>query len=511
MQRNIKNTLMNKILLGLLSWLIWTAAQAAGPLWTILPAPGSNPTQIVPASSTSTVQYIVQNQSGKSKRLVIAPIPGIIQTVPCLLAPKGQVGSSCTLNLAINGSTLLKSGVHGGPALCQANPDGSPNPNQCYQPSAAHILNITKGVVNKAGIAVSPAALDLVTGSGTPGFLTITNNSTSITAQNVGATLPASWTDVTQDAGNCVAIAPNGGSCQLQFIPGATAHAAETVPIVGSNTTLVTAQLSVSEPAQASLLVTGGPLSLVAGCPTAGVLAVENTSMTAAADIAIDLLSLVNDVDVVNNCPNLLPAGQSCFIELKGVNPHAASTISIQGSNTPPVFNSVGVEAALTIGDNYLGGIVFEVSNCNIGKVVTGLPQDSNELISQWSGVTNNDVTTAVTDNSGASNTNNIIAQDPPACDSLSNCAAYQCRNLNGPTPDWYLPALDELVQVAQALCPTGTTCAYGSFSYVNYWSSSQADNINFARQVDFPTGEASYVTSKNGSYSVRCVRAFTS
>ncbi|HHF7366759.1 TPA: hypothetical protein ACPSKY_001878 [Legionella bozemanae] len=106
MERNSKkNTLMNRVLVGLLSWLIWAAAQAA-PLWTIVPVPGSNPTRTVPENGTGKVQYIVQNQSGKPKKLMIQSIPGITQTAPCQLLPKGQAGSSCILSLAITGSAL---------------------------------------------------------------------------------------------------------------------------------------------------------------------------------------------------------------------------------------------------------------------------------------------------------------------------------------------------------------------------------------------------------------------
>ncbi|HHF7364461.1 TPA: DUF1566 domain-containing protein, partial [Legionella anisa] len=88
-------TLMNKKLIVLFSLLISTAAHAGAPLWTIFPAPGSNPTQIVPENGTATVNYMVQNQSSKSKRLIIQPIPGIIQTTTCTLTPKGKIGSSC--------------------------------------------------------------------------------------------------------------------------------------------------------------------------------------------------------------------------------------------------------------------------------------------------------------------------------------------------------------------------------------------------------------------------------
>ncbi|MCC5791720.1 MAG: DUF1566 domain-containing protein, partial [Legionellaceae bacterium] len=178
MQETIKRGLINTVLTGPLLSLLWAGAQAAVPLWTIVPTPGSNPTQTVPENSTSTVQYVVQNQSGKTKQLVIQSLPGIVQTTTCQLAPKGQAGSSCILNLAITGSALPEAGVHGGPNVCQANANGSPNPNQCYQPSAAYILNIGKETAEQAAIVVNPAGLDLVANSCTPGFLTITNKST---------------------------------------------------------------------------------------------------------------------------------------------------------------------------------------------------------------------------------------------------------------------------------------------------------------------------------------------
>lgn len=505
MQSNIKKRLMSRILSGVFASLMWVTAQSAVPLWTIVPAPGSNPTQTVPENSTSTVQYVVQNQSGRTKQLVIQSIPGIVQTTTCQLAPKGQAGSSCILNLAITGSSLPKVGIHGGPNVCQANANGHPNPNQCYRPSAAHILNIGKGTAEQAAITVNPAALDLVANSGMPGFLTITNNSTSITAQNVQALLPAIWTDVTQDASNCVAIAPNGGTCQLQFTPGATAHGAAQVPIAGSNTTQVIAQLSVSAPAQASLSVTGGPISLVAGCPTTGVLTVKNTSMTvAAADIDVDLDGLTGDVTVTNNCPNPLPAGGDCTIDLEGVNSASARNISIQGRNTPEALVSVGVEAALNIGDNYLDGIVFQVDACNTGKVVTGPLDAPNELLSKWS-EQNNNITTDLDD--GEQNTTNIIDNDV-GCTNANDCAALRCRDFNGSTPDWYLPARNELQSVAAALCPGGVTCNFGGFSSTTYWSSSQNAN-SLAWIVPFPSGLFNFA-NKPTDKPVRCVRAFT-
>ncbi|MFC3907881.1 delta-60 repeat domain-containing protein [Legionella dresdenensis] len=252
MQRNSKVTMLQRIGAGLLFCLTAMAAQAGIPLWTIVPALGSNPTQIIPANGTGSVQYVVQNQSQKPKQLVITPIPGIAQTAPCHLSPKGQAGSSCNLTLAITGSALPPGGIHGGPVLCQANADGSPNSDQCYRPSQANSLNITLITApNVATITVTGSPLLLFPAypnlSGITRTITVTNQSTDVTAMNVTATLPADWADVTQDASNCTTIAP-GASCVLAFTPGTSVHEATLVPVAGSNTNTLNPSLAVRYP-----------------------------------------------------------------------------------------------------------------------------------------------------------------------------------------------------------------------------------------------------------------------
>lgn len=116
---------------------------ATTPLWTFAPNINYPPKVSINSSQTMTVVYTVQNQSYKAKSLVIKPIPGIVQTFPCQLTPIGQAGSSCSLILAVTGNELPTEGIHAGPILCQSNSNGTPNPNQCYRPSAVDSLNIT--------------------------------------------------------------------------------------------------------------------------------------------------------------------------------------------------------------------------------------------------------------------------------------------------------------------------------------------------------------------------------
>jgi hypothetical protein len=113
---------------------------AGTPLWTFSPL--TKTTITVAAIDTTTVSYQVTNQSRKTHTLVMKAIPGVTQVTTPGNCPNPFVlgyQQSCILNLSINGSAL-KGNIQGGPIVCQQG-----NPNQCYQPSAANSLHITKG------------------------------------------------------------------------------------------------------------------------------------------------------------------------------------------------------------------------------------------------------------------------------------------------------------------------------------------------------------------------------
>lgn len=134
--------LINKIGVGVLAMLTVVLAYAGAPLWTF--APLSATTITVPTNDTVTVRYQVTNQSKRSHILMMQSIPGITQVTTAgncsnsfVLSPQ----QSCVLNLSINDSALTTN-VTGGPIVCQGG-----SLNQCYQPSSANSLNITKGPV----------------------------------------------------------------------------------------------------------------------------------------------------------------------------------------------------------------------------------------------------------------------------------------------------------------------------------------------------------------------------
>lgn len=166
---------INKIMIGL--WLTCAMAlvHAGTPLWTFTPLTATTIT--VAANDTATVRYQVTNQSRKTHTLAMKAISGVTQITTSGNCPTPFVlgyQQSCTLNLSINGSALNRN-INGGPVVCNQG-----NPNQCYQPSAANSLRITKG----------PAIDYTVGGSvfGLSGTLVLENNGGDALTMNADGT-----------------------------------------------------------------------------------------------------------------------------------------------------------------------------------------------------------------------------------------------------------------------------------------------------------------------------------
>lgn len=148
---------------------------AGTPLWTFTPLTTTKIT--VAANDTTTVKYQVTNQSKKSHTLAMKAIPGVTQVTTAGNCPNPFIlgyQQSCILNLSINGSAL-NGNILGGPVVCQQG-----NPSQCYQPSRANSLQITKG----------PAVDYTIGGSvfGLSGTLVLVNNGSDALTLNADGT-----------------------------------------------------------------------------------------------------------------------------------------------------------------------------------------------------------------------------------------------------------------------------------------------------------------------------------
>ena len=341
--------LKKAVLTVFLSCLMLCTAQAATPLWTMVPATGSNPTKTVPVNNTAVVQYLVNNQSARPKQLMILPMPGITQTTECQLAPKGQAGSSCLLTLAIKGAALPSSGIRGGPKLCQTNPNGTPNPNQCYQPSAANSLNIERGpAALLATISVSPRALLFTVN--TSSSVTVSNSASSSTsAKNILASIPNGSTISVQST-TCGASLAVGASCTITF----TAPAVEgptTIAIAGDNSNSVNIVAAVVNTPVASISV--APTILQFTENSSGSVTVTNSAASlVSANNVVASIPGGSAISVQSStCGASLAIGASCTITFASSTEEGPTVIPIAGdnSNTVDVFATVNGQPTISI------------------------------------------------------------------------------------------------------------------------------------------------------------------
>lgn len=247
-----------------IAWIVFSlltlfaaGAQAGQPLWTLTPLTSTRVE--VSTVSSATVQYTVKNQSKRSHTLRMRDIQGVSQvtTGPGICAnPFSLLGeASCTLSLQIHGNQIPAS-IMGGPVLCQ---DG--NPNQCYQPAAADILQVTRTTPSAtATLSISIASLALSVNcptsggacayfnaalTGMPRTITITNVSSSGVASNVTYSTSSLPAGTSISPLSCGDLAP-GASCALTVTPGQVASTSSTtLSVSGINTNTVTASIDV--------------------------------------------------------------------------------------------------------------------------------------------------------------------------------------------------------------------------------------------------------------------------
>ena len=332
----------NKIFLKRILAFLWlgfmiTTACAGTPLWTFEPL---TPTTItVPANGTAMVQYRVTNQSSRPHTLAMQPIRGVTQITaglnvcgnPFVLRGK----NSCILSLQVNGSQL-SSPITDGPVVCQQG-----NLNQCYRPSSANILRITRGSATGATITVNPSSLNFVAGNN--GLVTVTNSMGSPEpAENVVATIPGG-SNISVQSTTCGASLAIGASCTITF----TAPAAEgptNVGISGSNTNTATVAVTVTPVPMATISVNPTTL-LFAENSTGDVTVTNNADSPVAAENVVATIPGGSNISVQSTtCGVSLAIGASCTITFASGTQEGPTTIPIAGDNT----NTVNVDVTVT-------------------------------------------------------------------------------------------------------------------------------------------------------------------
>lgn len=338
------------VFLSAMIFLVWSGicSAEATPKFGLIPLTPT--TLVVPANGGAIVNYRVTNNTAITRTLTTVPITGVTQissgsglcSRPFTLAQ----GQSCILSLSING---LQSGsrILSGPVVCKTKSDTDTSPSLflCSQPAKVDELNVTVSGTSAVNISVTGSPLSIAAGSVVPGFLTVTNNSTSVISYNIRATLPAGWNDVTQDASGCATLLP-GRSCSLKFFAGATPHVATAVSIAGSNTNVVPAVIE----------ITGGQIAFNAGFILVlqvndfvpKTLVLRNNSPTyPATNISATLPAGWTNIAQDSSDCNFVAPGATCnlvFTVQAGAVAHPFAIVPIKGTNTNQIRAIMAVE-----------------------------------------------------------------------------------------------------------------------------------------------------------------------
>jgi hypothetical protein len=388
----------------------------------------------------------------------------------------------------------------------------------------------------------------------------VTNMSRTTHRLALASSLPAGFSQVISGQGNCGAIftLKNQESCTLsiQIIGNRMTSSTSIKPQVcqvnsnGSPSPYLCYQSSSTNAINVNLNTTSAYASLRASTDFIGLFAsginriitITNDGPDDANALAITALNgTPAGTLVTNDCPNPLPATNTCTITIDpGPTPSSpAGTapspnyLSVVGTNTTTLVPGYEV---LTYGNIYQEGYIFSVTDSApdtssiAGKAATLI----NLPLTPW--YTGSLTTGATSYTDGSTNTLSIIAAQGQGDFAANVCNDYSidtsgdtpCRSTGTCFNDWYLPAICEIAptgqnagcaQNAQTMSQTLTpllisnTCSgTGCFHTFTYWSSteytaSQAWWVNINAQ---PSYEVDGADSKGYPYYVRCARALT-
>lgn len=203
----------------------------------------------------------------------------------------------------------------------------------------------------KATLTVAPAALELFAGRDTPATLTVTNTSGSIAVTAVSALLPAGWTDVVQDAGDCATLPPQS-SCTLAFTASGSAHAQASVSIRGHGADNATVTIVVNPPHEAATIEQLTSTQITMPWGGSAIMQFINQSATITAlNISARLDGTALNGHVTQDTTNcaVVPPGSVCSIMFHTGNTSVSTTaFPIRGDNTNTIGGSLAIVAPTT-------------------------------------------------------------------------------------------------------------------------------------------------------------------
>lgn len=516
---DMKGSRLAKQVLGLsAACILNTTVHAGVPLWSI--SPNGSPIITVSATGTATFSYTITNNSRKPHQLLLSTKTptGVSQPGgPCVLAAKSPTNPNptCTLTLSINGSTLPSNNVTGGPILCQANDNNTPNPNQCYHPNPGDTLVITR--------TTTPDTTTLSTSIPLPSILALsvknpsldpalTGNSRQITIKNTGINVAIglniaypTWpggAPATTASSTCGTTLAAGSTCTITVTPGVNPTSNCTTGIAPTPGTITVSATNVATPVASGVVVLGY------GCQYQG-----------------GFLYSVDDTTAITGSMG-------------------GKVASLQ-DQAGPFVNSGPQANSIIWSSNGNGAAVVDAES----KTILGIDEESTTSMASPTSPSYPVGTPAYTPCNGAldgaCNSSNIVSyynfnrtSGGSAPTPVTYYAAGLCTATIDNYSDWYLPAVCELDAVygngicpagAQSMSPnlsfllgdfnsgtpstscnppTGTNCLAGV-----YWSSTETSSgpQSGVWIEDFRfDGNSQFQMSKGFQFGVRCSRALT-
>lgn len=326
-------------------------------------------------------------------------------------------GASCTLTFTPDASsiTLMSFPIKGD--------------NTQVVGAAIQVISPTTAAIT---VTRSPLILDV----NSTGMLTVTNNSTTITATAVMADITGALADagVTQDSSNCNSIAP-GASCDLNFASVNIPVAVNQVPVTGTNTSITIGAIGVNGPPEQTIAITAGsPLTLTTSNANTGTMIISNTS---GAEIAAGVTAhfestALNGYVTSDTCP-AIPVGGTCTLTFTAgttvVNP---TEFPIYGEETT---SAVGIITIITPYAYLTSSTSNEIYQCVIsagnGSLI-GCTKQSLSTLNAPRGIVINPSRTLIYI---ANNGDNSVTQCAfnEANGTISACQSASANGLNGP------------------------------------------------------------------------------
>ncbi|KTD01581.1 hypothetical protein [Legionella feeleii] len=459
----------NQSIVGLSSLFFITATQAGTPVLNF--KLNGNPVINLDATGTATVSYTITNNSKKSHRLALSSTTptGITSSGGlCVVGGKTSANPSptCTLTLTINASSLPANHLVWAPIVCEANPNGTPNANQCFEPCHDK-LDITR--------THTPSATTLSTSIAPPSILALsvknigknpalTGNARYVTFTNTGTVtatglvvaangLPAG-SDVTTVPTTCADSLAPGATCTVTVTPGIDSTTDCKTGIPPTPGTITLSASNVASPAMTNVAV------LDYGCQYQG-----------------GFLYSVDDTTPVNGSSGGKVASLVDVAEPEiGTGPQATSIIwSSNGSGDlsadvsldiiPFIFESYVVggsylDAEAYFNSTYINYLIFPFPEQSAFTVCNGETDgqcNSRNIITFYDSFNtnfNNSGTAPFILSSGATN--------------REYYAAGLCTKDINSYSDWYLPAICEMDSLTSNVqCPSGAQSMLANLSFL--------------------------------------------